>query len=393
MNISYFLFGYVRIVCDYDNVTPLLNLCMRLALPYTDMLPETDGVRLTFHLSSMKTLQREAAALGIEYKTDRRGGIPCFFERYKYRFGIYVGLLVAVAMLIASRLFVWRIDVIGNESITTAHVKELLRGQGFFVGAFIPNINTDKIENQILIDSDTVSWISVNLKGNAAEVQIRERQREAKEESTRPANLVAGKSGVVEEVRILNGLVVANAGRYVNKGDLLVSGIYDSTQLPFRYTRAAGQVYARTVTEFYVEIPYEYSEMRYTGAEYYDKFLIFFDYSINISKNYRNLGGLYDKIELVENYCFHDGSPTPFYLRTVKYLEYEWVTATRSQSAAETLAYFELSERLAECASDTVILKKTVVPQITDRAFTLYCTVVAIEDIAETREFEVSDMP
>lgn len=392
MRFLYFLFGSVTIFCDYDNITPLLNLCMNLALPYTDMQPLTDGVKLTFHLSDAKKVQREADRYGITYKVVKKVGFPCFFAKYQYRFGIYVGFLAVVALLLTSRMFVWRIDVIGNENITTSEVKEMLRAEGFFVGAYIPSVNTDKIENQILIDSDTVSWISVNIKGNTAEVQIRERQSENGAEPTRPANLVASKSGIVEEVRILNGLVVANAGKYVNKGDLLVSGIYDSTQLPFRYTRASGQVFAKTVSEFYIEIPYEYSEIRYTGTEYYDKFLIFFDYSINISKNYGNLGGFYDKIEMVENFCFRDGEPTPFELRTVKYLEYEWVTATRSQSEAEELAYFELSRKLSECAPDTVILKKTVVPQITDKNFSLYCTVVAIEDIAETVEFEVSEV-
>ena len=123
----------------------------------------------------------------------------------------------------------------------------------------------------------------------------------------------------------------------------------------------------------------------------FDKYLIFFDYSINISKNYGNLYRFYDTIEMVENFCFRDGSPSPIELLTVGYLEYEWVTSTRSPEEAENLAYFALSQKLAEWAEDSIILKKTVVPHITDNKFLLYCTVVAIEDIAETVEFEVSE--
>ena len=391
MSFLYYLFGRVTLFCDYDNITSLLNLCMRDGIPYTDMRPLSSGVELTLHLSGAKKLEREAARLGISFKIVKKSGLPFLLNRYKYRFGIYIGLLFVLGLVITSRMFVWRIDIIGNESITTAEIKEMLRKEGFFVGAFIPRVNTDKIENEILIDSDRVSWISVNIKGNAAEVQVRERKSAPESEEKRPANLVASKSGVVEEVRILEGLVVANSGKYVNEGDLLVSGIYDSAQLPFRYTRAEGQVFARTVTEFYIEIPFEYEEIRYTGAEYYDKFLIFFDYSINISKNYGNLYRFYDTIEMVENFCFRDGSPSPIELLTVGYLEYEWVTSTRSPEEAENLAYFALSQKLAEWAEDSIILKKTVVPHITDNKFLLYCTVVAIEDIAETVEFEVSE--
>ena len=389
MNISYFLFGSVTVFCDYENITPLLNICMNFAIPYTGMKHGRDGVELTFHLSNVKKLKIESERYGIEYKVIRQGGLPQFFLRYKYRFGIYIGLLCFVAMLAVSRMFIWRIDIVGNENITTSCIKEMLRKQGFFIGSFIPSVNTDRIENRVLIESDTVSWISVNIKGNAAEVQIRERQTGEPDTPNRPANLIAAKSGVVEEVRIYSGLVVANAGKYVDKGDLLVSGIYDSTQLPFRYTRASGEVYARTVSEYYVEIPFEYEKIVYTGEEYYDKFLIFFDYSINISKNYGKEGALYDKIDIVENYCFRDGLPMPIEVQTVKYLEYEYVTETRSEEEAENLAYFELSQKLAENAPDTVILKKTIIPHITDKSFSLYGTVVAIENIAETSEFEV----
>ena len=394
MSFVYFLLGSATVFVDYNNVASLLNLCMICCIPYTDFSSGSDGVRLRFRLSALKRLKREADARGIVFNVEQSGGLPVILGRYKRRYGILAGIVAALTLIVLSRLFVWDIDVIGNESITSAQVKSLLESYGFGVGTYIPSVNTDKIENRLLIDTDKISWISINLIGNVAEVQIREyADADVNDSPDKPANLVAAKSGLVREVRIHSGNVVVSAGKYVEKGELLVSGIYDSNILGFRYTRAAGKVYAETVSEYYIEIPYEYDGIVYTGAEYCDKYLNFFDFSINISKNSRKEGSLYDKIDIVENCSLPDGTPTPLEIRTVRYLEYERETLRRTAQEAEELAYFELSQRLSELAEDSVMLKKTVTSRVGDKSFSLRCVVVALEDIAAVSEFEVTEAP
>ena len=390
MNPSYFFLGAVKISADYENITPLLNLCMQQCIPYSNFESEKESVALTFTLAAFRRIKKEAALRSISYRIIEKRGIPVIFERYKYRFGIYIGFICAFALIVASHSFVWDIEVTGNQSVTTAEIRELLSSHGFGVGSYIRSVNTDKIENLILIDNDKISWISINIVGSVARVEVRENTSfEQNDDSKRPANLIAKKSGIVEEVRILNGNVMVGAGKYVHKGELLVSGLYDSVQEGFRYTRAEGEVLARTVEEFIIEIPYEYETKEYTGVEYYDKYLIFFDYSMNISKNSGKEGVFYDKISIVENYSLFGRIPTPFSYKTEKYLEYKTVLKTRSAEAAENLAYFELERRLSSISADAILIKKTVTPYARDDRFLLHCTVVLIENIAETSEFEV----
>ena len=302
LNPVYFLCGSVKVKTDLDNATALLNLCMYYCIPYTDFHPIEGGVELTFRYSSFKRIEREAEARGIAVEVVKRGGIPMIFSRYRYRFGIFLGAILATVLICFSESFIWDINVVGNETVSSAEVVSLLRDEGLFVGSFIKSANTDKIENRILMKTDRISWMSINIVGTVAEVQIREYQeRNEESEDEKPANLVAKKSGRIEEVRIFRGNVVVSEGKYVEKGDLLVSGLYDSLQLGIRYTRASGQVFARTMEEIYIEIPFEYEGKRYTGAEYCDKYLNFFDYLINISKNSGNVGEFYDKIDIVEN--------------------------------------------------------------------------------------------
>ena len=390
MNISYFFLGAVTVCVDYDNVTSLLNLCMLYSIPYSDFCAKPDGVTMTFRIPAYKRLKKEAEARGKCYSVEKKSGLPFFLYRYKYRFGLFFGIVCSLMLVFLSHRFIWDISVTGNKTLTSSEVRDVLAGHGFSVGQYIPSVDTDRIENKILIDSDRISWISINIIGTVAEVQIRERELpESQSVVTKPANLVAKKDGIIEEVRIFRGNTMVGAGKYVKKGELLVSGLFDSTQVGFRYTRASGEVYARTVEEFYIEIPYEYEAKRYTGEEYCNKYLNFFDYSMNISKKCGNEGALYDKIEIVENCSLFGSIETPFYKRTERFLEYETAVAHRSAEEAEELAYFELENRLSSLAENTTLVKKTVTPYEREDRFILHCVIVLIEDIASVSEFEV----
>ncbi len=390
MNLSYFALGYVTVFADIDSITSILNVCMYNSIAYTDFQVGKDGVTLCFRLAAFKKIEKAAVERGIGYKVIKRSGIPVILEKYKLRAGLFIGIIAAALLIFFANRFVWDIEVSGNNNLTSEEVRLFLSEHGFSVGSYIPKTNTDKIENKILIDTDRISWISINIIGTVAHVEIREREMPMTESVvTKPANIVAKKSGIIEEVRLFRGKAVVGAGRYVNKGELLVSGLFDSVQVGFRYTRASGEVYARTVEEFYIEIPYEYVGKRYTGEEYSNKYLNFFDYSMNISKKYGNEDSLYDKIYIVEDYSLFGKLLTPFSVATERYLEYENVSMTRTPEVAEELAYFALEEKLSKLAEETVIMKKAVTPLIRDDRFMLRCTLVLIEDIAEISEFEV----
>ena len=390
MNPSYFFLGGVKIFADYDNAAPILNLCMYYGIPYTKFTPTANGVELVIRYSSFKKFKNEADARGIAFKVLKRRGFPALVDRYKLRIGAFVGILIAVILVIASQSVIWDIEVVGNETVTTSEIRQLLREEGFFVGCYIPTANTDKIETRILVKSDVISWMSINIKGTVAEVQVRENVKPQEDDTPKkPANLVASKEGIIEEVRIFRGTLTVSPGQPVGKGALLVSGFYEGERVGVMYTRAAGQVFARTKSEYYIEIPFEYEGKRYTGEEYYDNYLIFFDYLINISKNSGKEGVLYDKIDIVENFCLPGGIETPFGAKSVKYAAYETVTFTRTAEEAEALAYFELSRKLGEDATDGIIVSKTITPIVKEDSFALLCKIEIIEDIAAAVEFEV----
>ena len=390
MNISYLCLGYAEVFAAGEGVLGLINLCMKYNLPYGETVSEPDGVVFLFRLGRLKLLKTLCEKEGIDITVKKTGGLPVWLHARRQRYGLMLGTIAAVFLVIFMQNFIWRIDVVGNESVTTEQILDFLDDYGLFEGSYIPRLNTDKIQNRVLIDSDKISWISININGNVASVEVREISDSQQGVGVdTPANLVASKSGQIVQVQILSGNVIVASGDFVEEGELLVSGIFDSKTEGYRVTRAEGKVYAQTSEEIYIKIPYEYQKKAYTGNEYCDQYLNFFNFSIKISKNSGNTYSLYDKISIVDSYSFLDGGILPLSKTTEKYLEYEMQTASRTAQEAQELAYFELSQRLGELSEDAILVRKVIMPEIHDDFFALRCVIVCIEDIAQTVEFDV----
>ncbi len=391
MNITYLCLGYAEVFADGESVLDLINLCMKYHLPYGETRRAPGGVVFLFRLGRLKVLKACCEKEGIEITVKNTGGLPIWLYERRHRYGLMAGVLSALFLVIFMQNFIWRIDVVGNKSITTEEILDMLDDYGLFEGSYIPKLNTDKIQNRVLIDSDKISWISVNINGNTASVEVREISGATQDVgSDTPANLVASKAGQIVQVQVLSGNVIVAGGDLVEAGDLLVSGIFDSKTEGYRVTRAEGKVYAQTSEEFYIKIPYEYEKKVYTGDEYCDEYLNFFNFSIKISKNSGKTYALYDKISIVDSYSFLDGGRLPVSKTTQKHLEYETQTSIRTQAQAEELAYFELAQRLGELSGDAILVRKVIMPEIHDDFFALRCVIVCIEDIAQTLEFDIT---
>ena len=64
----------------------------------------------------------------------------------KNRWGIAIGVILAGSLFVLAQNVIWRVDVIGNERLDTARVISSLAENGLSVGAWIPSINADSVE-------------------------------------------------------------------------------------------------------------------------------------------------------------------------------------------------------------------------------------------------------
>ena len=387
------LIGWVRIAVDRAHAAEALDLCMRHALVYRPMcdMEGDGGISLEMSSATARRFQRYCAEEGIKILCVRRGGIPYALYRYRHRVGLPIGFMIGALILFGSSRLLWDIRISGNEEMTARQVRQELEESGLHVGMPLSALDVNEMELQIQLDSERISWVSINMAGTVAYVEIRERVPTPKKEPLHPANLVARCEGIIEEIEVYAGNTMIQSGQAVQKGELLVSGLYDSQALGWRVTRAAGRITARTEHTFLVEIPWKYEKKEYQGAPIIQKKLIFFEKEIKLFKNSSILGSSCDKISNIDTFTLGNGVSLPFSVLTERYLPYDYVIGERDPAQAEALAYYELERQITQCMPDAILLKKEITASLTEDAFVIKCKVRALENIAEVMEFSVDE--
>ena len=301
------------------------------AQPTKPMERENADITVETPYGAARKLSRRLAALDIPF-TEKCFGLPFFLFSYRKRPGIFIGLALALGIIFLSGSVVWDIRVSGNTNVDTATVKRELAAAGFGLGSSVKT-DVDRISNSLLARSDKISWLSINMSGTVAYVQIREEAHFAQKDNS-PCNLVAMRDGTIERIESSCGTVCVEVGQSVKKGEILVSGVRGGKSGNYSLVQASGQVFAVVSRVFEVEVPFKYEAQVPISSENGQKYIKFFSKNIFFSKNSRKNTSKCVTIYMEENLSPPYLPPLPFGVVTELVTEYETVTKNRTPSGA-----------------------------------------------------------
>ncbi len=396
MRLSLLLLGGRKFLVPKEHATAVMNLLLEKGYFYERMcFTQEQAISFVCTLASAKALSADCAARGLSVTAEGDVGLPSLLLRYRKRFGLLLGGLLSLMLLFLSEQFVWDVRISCNVHMSEEEVLEELEACGLSVGSYIPGLHTVSLENRVLMHSERISWLSVCLDGTVAQVQVIEHvpPTAGEENHGSPANVVATCDGQIEWIELYRGNCAVKIGQAVRCGDLLISGVYDSATQGSRYTRAAGRVLARTEREFRIEIPLS-CETKCCGDVQLSALSVnFFDFFFNFYKKGGNGDEMYDIIKEEINFSWFGPYALPFSLTAERAVFYEMQPYRRTAQEASDLAYAALEHALANLSDDAQLLRKSIVPTLTEDAFVLECTVVCIEDIAKQLDFEMIQQP
>ena len=342
------------------------------------------GDELTFSLMRSQCSMIESAldSDGVPYEITVERGLPKLLGKYKKRIGIPIGAVLFFLILFASEQFIWSFEVIGNDKISSGEILERLDELGCGVGSYIHSIDFDTLHSDFLLGGDDFAWISVNLRGTHAVVEVRELEAPSMEiDENVPYNLVASEDGIVEYIEILRGQKIAREEELVRKGELLASGL-EEMKHGLRLTHARGTVTAKVKRDILIEIPLESTVREATGRRYSEKYLNFFGISIKIFANTSNLPANCDKIIREDQLRFFDTVTVPITVVETVYREYEDVPVILSEDEARERAYSELRRKCAEIAADAELVSREISAGLRDGVYVIECELTVVKDIA-----------
>ena len=176
----------------------------------------------------------------------------------KRRWGLLAFLAVSALLLLVSSLFVWEIEVVGNEKLSRGQVLRALSRSGVDLGTYRYSVSADLVRSSMMRQLPELGWMTVNINGSRAVAVIVERQEKPEiYAQSDPADIVAAETGIIKRMSVENGKPAVKQGDSVLEGELLVSGLMDSLSSGSKFVRAKAKVMADTWHELSAVCPAE----------------------------------------------------------------------------------------------------------------------------------------
>ena len=226
----------------------MLNACAEAGVELWDVRCGRGGeIYASFFERDRERIEKIVFLCSCEMKIVYSRGGSRFAALLRHRSGILAAAALLALLLTGSGLFIWDIEVYGNETLSRAEVLRTLADCGVSEGCFWPAADAEKVRTRALIEEPRLAWISMNVSASRANVIVLEREEkpEIYRESA-AADMTAAKDGVVYDLSVKNGRAVVARGETVLRGQTLISGLMNGDAQTPRTVRAAGTVMADT---------------------------------------------------------------------------------------------------------------------------------------------------
>lgn len=290
----------VRCLVTGEETLRFVNLCRNNGIELRHLIRKENAIQMEIDAKSFKKLRPLVRKTHVKIHILDRQGPAFFFYRHKKRWWFLFGAAVCTGVIYVMSLFVWQIDIDGNRKYTDALILQALAKMDVKTGCRKSEIDLPKIEEELRIMYNEITWVSASIAGTKLQIELREgdlkisgssgggqtgnvkrvenrennpKTQNGESETDLPANLVADEDAIITNLVVRRGTVAVRYGDEVKKGDVLIEGkvyIYneDETLKKVDYLTAEGDVFGK-YQELYEKHYQRKHEVRsYTGKNY-----------------------------------------------------------------------------------------------------------------------------
>ena len=246
-----FFRGYVAFTINGCFPERFVNLAMKNGVGLFNVLPDNGTLTASMYISEYRHIREIARRSSVRLKIKSRHGIPFLIHKFRHRSGLAAGAVLFIILLLFFQSFVWTIEINGVKTLSQPEIINSLKEYGFSVGKFKGGMDLHKIERELLLEYDKIGWMSINLIGSHAEVEIKEKELPPEKElPDNYSNIKADTDGVILSINARRGTTNVKAGSAVSKGQLLVSGFYENALSEIHFVDADADITASTSYSF-----------------------------------------------------------------------------------------------------------------------------------------------
>lgn len=194
-------------------------------------------------------------------------GLIKYKELIKNNKILIICLVIGFLFLVFLSNIIFEVKIISNDNDLNKKVAKELKNYNIEKYKLKKNYNEiQEIKDKLLKKfKNTIEWIEITDIGTKYEVKIVQRKKNNKIKEIKYSNIVAKKSGVIKSIYAQSGQKIVDLNTYVNKGDVIISGIIMKGEEEKDYVRAKGKVFAEVWYTANIEFPLKYTEKKYTN--------------------------------------------------------------------------------------------------------------------------------
>lgn len=259
--------GLVPVSVRGANPERVLTLCMEQGVSCIRPQPVEDcALRFVIYQKDRAAVEKLSLRCGCVPTFGETRGFPRLRKTLRPRRFALLLLALAVSVVLVSSMFLWEIDVSGNETVSTGRILRALEDIGFSEGKCWLGMKSEVLQSELLLKIPELAWVSFQIRGSRAEVIVTEAIPAPEiRDPEQPVSLVSNADGVIEQMTVLNGQPQVKRGDYVSRGQTLISSTAEDLQGEKRSLHAMGSVRARTYWELTAAAPVEMQKKTPTG--------------------------------------------------------------------------------------------------------------------------------
>ena len=389
LGIIRFIKGTVSFRAQGRSPERLLNLTAQRGVLLWYVRPSPQGLEGEMAARDYRRIRPLARKAAVRTTVLKKSGFPFLAAAYRGRAGLAVGAALGAALLVFLSQFLWTIDVVGQEHVSEARLRTLLAESGVKTGALCRGVDAGQVKRDILLKVEDISWLSVNIVGCHANVEIKEKTHKPENDGDTPCNLKAKEDGVITKITVGEGVTEVKKGSGVAKGDLLVSGVSAAREGTVRYLHAEGEIMADVISEKEFKLPKEddYISLTENKAERRQLGFLIFRFPCTLSFRFFASAARTEEADWLT--ADKTALPLGFVTETLHELKTERVTRDEANARAVFNRAALLEELFAKGEGRRVSKELTVAEA--DGAFTGRVRWVFNENIAESVDFSVEE--
>ena len=388
------LYDFVRGVAELEvsGAQPerILNYCAENGIEFWNASPCRDfSITFCVHASDADSLLAQSGKNGLAVKLISETGGRKLVLGAKRRAVFLLAFVFCVSLAAVSSLFLWKIEISGNDKLSDAEILRKLSECGVDYGAYWPALSSDEIRSRIVSEMPEIAWLSLNVRSSKAEIIVHERiDKPDIVNEKAPCDIIASKSGVIRKMSVLEGESAAIVGNAVAKGDVLVRGLMSSETGDERYVHSMAQVIADTWYEISAQTPLLEERKTEKSGRNTAFSLVIGKKRINFFSDSRNKYTSCDKINKLKYISLGDVFTLPLGYAIERTTQYETKTVPIDEAKAVARMKSELRSELQRRIGNGHIASEEYSVSKTEGTLTVTLRAQCTENIAKESQYD-----